>query len=105
MTTADIGFAPEVECLVAIGQMSVESSDLNRRLAIVVGDFIVNHLAHDPLFHAMFEANDRQHFIEGVLAQRSYLEGRWIAYLAGLIAEADEGILARRRISSEEVSS
>ncbi len=82
MTIAELGFAPEVESLIAIGEMSGDSADLNRRLAIVVGDFIVNHLAHDPLFLEMFQANDRQHFIEGVLAQRAYLEGRWIAYLA-----------------------
>jgi hypothetical protein len=82
VSTAELGFAPEIESLVAIGEMSGESADLNRRLAIVVGDFIVNHLAHDPLFQAMFRANDREHFIEGVLAQRAYLEGRWIAFLA-----------------------
>lgn len=84
MTTAVLGFAPEVDALIDLNEMSPESADLNRRLAIVVGDFIVNHLAHDPLTLDMFAGNDRQHFIEGFQAQRQHFERLWVLYLANL---------------------
>lgn len=82
MSTAALGYAPQVEALIEMGELSPETADLNRRLTVVIGDFIVNRLARDPLTLDMFASNDRRHFIEGFQAQRQHFERLWVMHLA-----------------------
>lgn len=57
--------APEIQALVEAGEISAEYARTNHNLALLLVGFLAT-IASDPRVAEMLEANDREHFIEGM---------------------------------------
>lgn len=74
--------APEVQALVEAGEISADYARTNHNLALVLVGFLTV-IASDPRVSEMFEANDREHFIEG-MQKSPWFMVELVKYMASL---------------------